>query len=77
MVDGFSVDQRFFLAFARKFSTQVRSEAVPLKLQTDTHPLPQYRAIGTLQNIPEFHRAFHCKPDDPMYRAPETQCRLW
>jgi putative endopeptidase len=77
VVDGFTIDQRFFLAFASKFSTQVRPEAVHLKLQTDTHPLPQYRAIGTLQNIPEFHRAFQCKPGDPMYRPPEAQCRLW
>ena len=77
VVDGFTIDQRFFLAFASKFSTQVRSEAVPLRLQTDPHPLPQYRAIGTLQNIPEFHSAFQCKPGDPMYRPPVDRCRLW
>jgi predicted metalloendopeptidase len=77
LVDGFTLDQRFFLAFAGKFSTQIRPEAVPLKLQTDPHPLPQYRAIGTLQNIPEFHSAFQCKTGDPMYRPPVDRCRLW
>ncbi len=77
VIDGFTMDQRFFLAFASKFSTHLRPEAVPLKLQTDSHPLPQYRAIGTLQNIPEFQTAFQCKLGDPMYRPPEAQCRLW
>jgi predicted metalloendopeptidase len=48
-----------------------------LRLNTDPHPLPRFRAIGTLQNMPEFHKAFGCKPGDPMVRPPEKQCKLW
>ena len=77
MIDGFTIDQQFFLAFAHKFSTEVRPEAVRLWLRTNPHPLPRFRAIGTLQNVPEFQEAFQCKRGDFMFRPPEAQCRLW
>jgi endothelin-converting enzyme/putative endopeptidase len=76
-IDGFTADQRFFLAFARAWGTQYRPEALRLRLNTDPHPAPKFRAIGTLQNMPEFHRAFGCKPGDPMVRPAEKQCRVW
>jgi predicted metalloendopeptidase len=77
VLDGFTADQRFFLAFARTWATVDRPEAMRLRLNTDPHPLPRFRAIGTLQNMPEFHKAFGCKPGDPMVRPPEKQCKLW
>jgi endothelin-converting enzyme/putative endopeptidase len=76
-MDGFTADQRFFIAFARVWGAQYRPEAMRLLLNTNNHPLPQYRAIETLQNMPEFHRAFQCKPGDAMVRPPSQQCRLW
>ncbi|MCX7604038.1 MAG: M13 family metallopeptidase [Bryobacteraceae bacterium] len=77
VLDGFTADQRFFLSFARTWAVVDRPEAMRLRLNTDPHPLPRFRAIGTLQNMPEFHKAFGCKPGDPMVRPPEKQCRLW
>ena len=72
-MDGFTGDQRFFIAFARVWGSQSRPEAMRLQLNTNNHPVSQYRAIGTLQNMPEFHRAFHCQPGDPMVRPAEQQ----
>ncbi len=77
VLDGFTADQRFFLAFARVWGTQMRPEAMRLRLNTDPHPLAKFRAIGTLQNMPEFHKAFGCKAGDPMVRPVEKQCKLW
>lgn len=77
VIDGFTGEQRFFLAFARVWSGQYRAEAMRLQLNTNPHPLPRFRAIGTLQNVPEFHKAFNCKAGDPMVRPPDKQCRLW
>jgi predicted metalloendopeptidase len=76
-MDGFNADQRFFIAFARVWGTQMRPDAMRLQLNTNNHPLAQYRAIETLQNMPEFHRAFQCKPGDAMVRPASQQCRLW
>ena len=77
LMDGFTADQRFFISFARVWGTQYRPEAMRLQLNTNNHPLSQYRAIATLQNIPEFQRAFQCKLGDPMVRPPARQCKLW
>lgn len=77
VIDGYTGDQRFFLAFARVWATQLRPEAQRLRLATDPHPLGRFRAIGTLQNMPEFHKAFQCKAGDAMVRPPDRQCELW
>jgi len=77
VIDGYTGDQRFFLAFARVWATQLRPEAKRLRLTTDPHPLGRFRAIGTLQNMPEFHRAFQCKVGDAMVRPVDKQCELW
>jgi predicted metalloendopeptidase len=77
VLDGFAGDQRFFLAFARVWAGTYRPEAARLRLNTDPHPLPRFRANGTLQNMPEFRKAFHCQAGDAMVRPPEKECRLW
>lgn len=76
-MDGFTGDQRFFIAFARTWGTVMRPEAERLQLNTNPHPLAKYRAIATLQNMPEFQRAFQCKATDAMVRPAEQQCHLW
>lgn len=77
VMDGFTGDQRFFLAFARVWANQLRPEAMRLRLTTDPHPISKWRAIGTLQNMPAFHEAFQCKPGDFMVRPVEKQCKLY
>ena len=77
VLDGFTAEQRFFLAFARVWGSVQRPAAMRLRLNTDPHPLSKYRANGTLQNLSDFHKAFQCKLGDAMVRPPETQCRLW
>ena len=77
VLDGFTADQRFFLAFARVWASQYRPEATRLRLNTDPHPLPKWRANATLSNMPEFRAAFKCKAGDPMVRDASKECRLW
>lgn len=77
VIDGFTADQRFFLAFAHVWARQHRPEDLRLRLNTDPHPIAQFRADGTLQNMPEFQKAFNCKQGDPMVRPPEKRCKLW
>lgn len=77
VIDGLTADQRFFLAFARVWGSQYRPEAMRLLLNTNPHPLPKFRANGTLMDMPAFHKAFHCKEGDPMVRPPAEQCKLW
>jgi predicted metalloendopeptidase len=32
---------------------------------------------GVVTNMPEFHQAFHCGPEDALYKKPEDVCRIW
>ena len=76
-MDGFTADQRFFLAFGRIWGTVQRPDAMRLQINTDNHPLGRWRAIGTLQNFAPFHKAFQCKPGDAMVRPAAEQCKIW
>ena len=77
VIDGFTGDQRFFLAYARAWATQFRPEAARMLLDSNPHPLPKFRCNATLQNMPEFQKAFGCKLGDAMVRPADQQCRLW
>jgi putative endopeptidase len=46
-----------------------------LIVNTNPHPLGRFRAIGPPSNLPEFARAFSCKPGDTMVRA--DRCEIW
>jgi predicted metalloendopeptidase len=76
-VDGFTQQQRFFLAFARLWATNARTEYERMLAVTDVHPLPRFRANGPVSNIPEFAAAFACPAGAPMARSGEAQCRIW
>jgi putative endopeptidase len=77
IIDGFTGDQRFFLAIARVWAGNQRAEAEKLQLATNPHPLAKYRVNSTLENMPEFHAAFGCKQGDAMVRPVADQCKLW
>ena len=77
VIDGYTADQRFFISFARSWSSHARPESVRMRLQVDPHPLARWRANATLMNMPEFHQAFACKRGDAMVRDPDKQCKLW
>ncbi len=77
VIDGFTADQRFFLAFAQSRGDQIRMEQQRLMVNTDPHPVSKYRVIGPLSNMPEFQRAFGCKEGDAMVPPPEKRCQIW
>jgi putative endopeptidase len=67
--------QRFFIGWARAWSTNDRPEFARLMVNVNPHPLDRFRAIAAPANLEEFARAFSCKPGDPMVRA--EVCRIW
>jgi putative endopeptidase len=74
-IDGFTPEQRFFLSFGQIWCANERPEAVKLQVQTDPHSPPKYRVNGTVQNMPEFQKAFSCQPGKPMVK--QSACRVW
>lgn len=59
-IDGFTPDQRFFIAFAQGWRTNQRPEVVRLRITSDVHSPIRWRVIGPVANFPEFYHAFDC-----------------
>jgi len=70
-VDGFTPEQRYFLAFAQSWTESVRPEAAKREALTDPHPIPRDRVNNTVANVPGWYTAFNCpKPPKPI-------CDVW
>ncbi|MBI1807931.1 MAG: M13 family metallopeptidase, partial [Ignavibacteria bacterium] len=50
-IDGFTQQQRFFLAFAQIWRQNIRPEALRLRLNTDPHSPGRFRCMGPLSNM--------------------------
>jgi len=76
-IDGFTPEQRFFLAFAQIWRTNIRPEAVRQQVQVDPHSPAQFRTNGPLMNMPEFYKAFSCQDGNKMMRAQNDRSKIW
>src|SRR4029453_52514 len=74
-IDGFTPEQRFFLAYAHNWATNIRPEYARFLAGQAPHPLAKFRANGPLAHRPQFAQAFQCKAGDPMVRAEKTRCQ--
>ncbi len=76
-IDGLTPDQRFFLAFARIWASNIRPEAAAQRIVVDPHSPSMYRVNGPLSNLPEFYSAFDVKENDAMHRADADRAKIW
>ncbi|KAG7470976.1 hypothetical protein MATL_G00119550 [Megalops atlanticus] len=67
--------QLFFLNFAQVWCGTHRPEHAVNSIKTDVHSPGKFRVLGSLQNFPEFAKAFNCWTDS--YMVPEKTCRVW
>ena len=73
--DGLAPEQRFFVGYAQWACENDRPENLRVKALTDPHSPGKYRVNGLVVNMPEFEKAFSCKPGQPM--VAEKRCRVW
>ena len=76
-MDGFTPAQRFFLAYAGVWASNIREEAKLQLTAADVHSLAENRVNATLPHITEFLEAFGIQPGCAMYLAPELRAQLW
>lgn len=76
-IDGFTPDQRFYLAYAHVWAQNIRDEEKLRRTKTDVHSLGRYRVLGPLKNVPAFYKAFNVKEGDGMYLAPDKRAIIW
>jgi putative endopeptidase len=76
VIDGFTGDQRFFIAFAQTWASKLRDAALRARIATDGHSPGQWRAL-TVRNLDPWYAAFNVKPGEKLYLAPEKRVKIW
>ena len=76
-IDGFTPEQRFYLAYANVWAGNIRDEEILSRTKTDPHSLGRWRVNGTLPNLEEFFKAFNIKEGDKMFRPASERVVIW
>jgi len=76
-IEDLTPDQRFFVGFAQWACENDRPEDLRVRAITDPHSPAKYRVNGVVVNVPEFGKAFGCKPGSAMVKPSDKVCRVW
>jgi putative endopeptidase len=76
-LDGFTGEQRVFLGFGQVWAGKYRDEALKSQINTDPHSPAQFRANGSVRNVPEFYTAFDVMPTDALYLPDKERVKIW
>ncbi|HEY3493076.1 MAG TPA: M13-type metalloendopeptidase [Polyangiaceae bacterium] len=77
VIDGFTGEQRFFLAWAQVWQAKYRDEYLLMTLKSDPHSPPEFRVNGVVRNMDAWHEAFGVKPGDALFLAPDQRVSIW
>ena len=77
VIDGFTGEQRFFLAWAQVWRAANREDNLRQRLVTDPHSPEQFRVNGVVRNMDAWYDAFGVNPGDALYLPPEERVRIW
>ncbi|HMK38053.1 MAG TPA: M13 family metallopeptidase, partial [Bacteroidota bacterium] len=76
-IDGFTPEQRFFLAWAQIWRANYRDQELRRRVIVDPHAVSSLRVNCPLSDMPEFHQAFGLKAGDPMVRPESLRVSIW
>lgn len=76
-IDGYTPDQRFFLAFSRGWRYKIKNELLRTLINVDVHSPQEWRVNGPLMNFLPFYRAFNVRPGQKMYVADSARITIW
>ncbi len=75
--DGFTPEQRFFLAYAGVWAENITEEAIRNQTTADPHSLGKWRVNGALPLIDAWYDAFGITESDPMFVPKEKRVKIW
>ncbi|MBP5731289.1 MAG: M13 family metallopeptidase, partial [Bacteroidaceae bacterium] len=76
-IDGFTDDQRFFLAYAGVWAGNVRDEEIRRLTKSDPHSLAKWRVNGALPHIDAWYNAFNITEKDPLFVPKAKRVTVW
>ena len=77
MIDGFTAEQRFFLAWAQMWRGKRTEDFARQLLLRDPYSPGQYRVNGTVRNLDAWYEAFNVGPDAALYLTEEERITTW
>lgn len=75
--DGYTPEQRFFLAYATVWGQNITPEEILNRTKSDSHSLGKWRVDGALPQIDAWYEAFDVKEGDPMFIKKEDRVNVW
>jgi predicted metalloendopeptidase len=75
LVDGYTDDQLYFLAYGQSWCDKMTPEALETRAHSNPHSPPMWRVNGVIVNQPGFGAAFKCAAGTTM--NPGKQCGVW
>ena len=75
--DGFTPEQRFFLAYANVWGQNIRDEEVRKRVKSDPHQLGRWRVNGQMPHIDAWYDAFGITESDPMFVPKDKRVTIW
>ena len=76
VIDGFTGDQRFFIAYGQAWATKMREPTLRQRVLTDGHSPGNFRAL-TVRNIDAWYPAFNVQQGEKLYLAPDKRVKVW
>ena len=76
-IDGFTPEQRFFLAYANVWGQNIRDEEIRKRVKSDPHELGKWRVDGQLPHIDAWYEAFGITEADPMFVPKAERVTIW
>lgn len=76
IIDGFTGDQRFFLAYAQAGRSKEREDALRQRMASDPHAPDRFRIIGPLRNTDAWYKAFDVR-GGTFYLPHAKRARIW
>lgn len=77
LLDGFTGEQRFFIAWAQGWKSKIRDEELKRLLRQDYHAPAKIRAYAPLTNLEDFHKAFGISEGKKMFRPVNERVEIW
>ena len=76
-IDGFTPEQRFFLAYANVWAQNIRDAEIQKRVKGDPHQLGKWRVNGQLPHIDAWYEAFGITENDPMFVPKSERVTIW
>lgn len=75
--DGFTPEQRFFIAYANVWAANISDEEIRRRTKSDPHALGRWRVNGALPHIDAWYKAFNVTEKNKLFVPKDKRVTIW